>query len=153
LTGAFLLWSPAYSGVGSHSMELCGAFLSGTWPARAGECPPWFSACGSRFAFPASFCVDPGYWRSLDAGRAPGVGVCFSRPCYGCGSHGAVVWFSSVCICYCTFFSLFTVYPFGSCFKSGFFGLCGWSFFSFIHCFGLRACCCLRAEISASVFL
>jgi hypothetical protein len=82
----------------------------------------------------------------------PEQGV-LSWPCSGCGSHGVVVWFSSVCICYCTFFSLITVYPFGSCFKSGFSGLCGWSFFSFIHCFGLRACCCLRAEISASVIL
>jgi hypothetical protein len=77
LTGARLLWSPAFSGVGSHLMKLCGAFLSGAWPARAEECSPWFSACGSRSAHPASFCVDPGCRRSLDAGRALGVGCAF----------------------------------------------------------------------------
>jgi hypothetical protein len=31
--------------------------------------------------------------------------------------------------------------PFGSYFKSRFSGLYGWSFFNFIHCIGLRACC------------
>jgi hypothetical protein len=120
-------------------MELCGSFLSGAWPARAGEEPPWISACGSRFAYPASFCVDLGFWRLLDVGRAPGVGACFSRPMLRWRFSWCFFFVSSVCIC--TFFSLFTVYLFGSCFKSGFFGLCGWSFFSFIHCIGLRACC------------
>jgi hypothetical protein len=89
-------------------MELCGSFLSGEWPARAGECPPWISVCGSRFAYPASFCVDLGFWRSLDTGKAPGVGACSSQP--ELRWRFSWCWFLVSSVCIFTFFSLFTVY-------------------------------------------
>jgi hypothetical protein len=116
-TGAFLWWSPASSGFGSHSTELCGYLLRGVLPVRAGECPPRVSAWGSPFAFPVSFSVDLGFWRSFDAGRVPGVGAFSTR----LELRQRFSW--------CWFFLFVFVHswifvhnlPFRSCFKPGFF--------------------------------
>jgi len=108
---------------------------------------------GSQFAYPASFNVDLGFWRSFDAGRVLGVSACSTRPKLRCWFSWC--WFSGFfCLYLYILVSLFTVYLLVVALSQDFSWLSGWSFFSAL--FTTMACghwCSLRVVFLASLLL